>query len=376
MSRLTAEGLSMTDAILQPEALERPFMGPRPGIRAMQGGVLLGLLALVFLVSLSLGSVSIPLRQIPLILFRATAERATWVDIIWLFRLPRTITALLAGGALAVAGLQMQTLFRNPLADPYVLGISSGASLGVALVVLGLAGTHVGKDLLDGLGFGGQLGIVAAASLGAAAVMLLVLGAARRVRTIALLILGLMVGYAVNGLVSILLHFSVAERVQVYVAWTFGSFGGVTWSDMKVFAPALLLALALGGALVKPLNTLLLGEDYARSMGLNVDRARTWIVISASVLTGVVTAFCGPIGFLGVAVPHLCRHIFKISDHRALLPAVILTGGIVAMIAQIIAQVPGSQLVLPLNAITALIGAPVVVWAILRRGTLAGAMQA
>ena len=261
----------------------------------------------------------------------------------------------------------MKTHYRNPLADPFVLGISSGASQGVALDVLGSAGVLSGSTLLSGLGLLGDIGVVAAASLGAAAVMLLIVVAARRVQTMTLLILGLMLGYAVSALVSILLNFSIAQRIQTYVAWTFGSFGGTTWAEIKVLAPVLVAALGVAGAMSKPLNALLLGEDYARSMGLNVSRSRFWIIASASVLAGAVTAFCGPIGFLGIAIPHLCRGLFSTSDHRILIPAVILTGGIVALGADLAAQVPGSPIVLPLNAITALVGAPVVAWVILRR---------
>ena len=345
----------------------RPARRLRQGIRPAALAGLAALLVLAFLLSLSVGSVSIPLRQIGVILLGGVPERATWADIIWLFRLPKAITAALAGAALGLAGLQMQTLFRNPLADPFVLGISSGASLGVALVVLGSAGVLSGSTLLSGLGLLGDIGVVAAASLGAAAVMLLIVVAARRVQTMTLLILGLMLGYAVSALVSILLNFSIAQRIQTYVAWTFGSFGGTTWAEIKVLAPVLVAALGVAGAMSKPLNALLLGEDYARSMGLNVSRSRFWIIASASVLAGAVTAFCGPIGFLGIAIPHLCRGLFSTSDHRILIPAVILTGGIVALGADLAAQVPGSPIVLPLNAITALVGAPVVAWVILRR---------
>ncbi len=185
-----------------------------------------------------------------------------------------------------------------------------------------------------------------------------------------LLILGLMFGYAVSALVDILLHFSIAERIQTYIFWTFGSFGGTTWSELRLMAPALIAALALAAGMAKPLNALLLGEHYAHSMGLAVKPARFWIIVSASVLAGVVTAFCGPIGFLGIAIPHLCRSLFGTSDHRVLIPAVILSGAVVALIADLVAQVPGSNIVLPLNSITALIGAPVVVWVILRRNNL------
>jgi iron complex transport system permease protein len=341
---------------------------PRLGLHPLAFVGLAGALLGVFLLSLAVGSVSIPLDDIITILTGAEPAKATWTNIILKFRLPKAMTAVLAGSALAVSGLQMQTLFRNPLAGPFVLGISSGASLGVALVVL-TAGT-TGSTLLVGLGLLGDFGLIAAASLGSGLVLVLVLMVARRVHTMTLLILGLMFGYATSAIVSVLLYFSIAERVQSYVSWTFGSFGGVTWSQMKVLAPAVLMGLVVALASAKPLNALLLGEAYARSMGLNVQRARFSIIVSAAMLTGATTAFCGPIGFLGVAVPHLCRSLFNTSDHRVVVPAAALMGGIVALIADLVAQMPGSQTILPLNAVTALIGAPVVSWVILRQRNL------
>ncbi len=327
-------------------------------------------LVLLFIASLALGSVMIPLDQIMTILLNGEPERARWADIVMIFRLPKAITATLAGAALAVSGLQMQTLFRNPLAGPFVLGISSGASLGVAIVILASGGLLSGSTLLAGLGLMGNLGVVIASSLGAAMVMSLVLLASRRVQTMTLLILGLMFGYAANALVSILLHFSISERIHTYINWTFGSFGGTTWRELWVFAPVLIVMLAAAHLVVKPLNAMLLGENYARSMGVIVKQARLWIIVCASVLAGSVTAFCGPIGFIGIAVPHLARNIFGTSDHRVLVPAVALLGSIIALAADLIAQLPGSQTVLPLNAITALIGAPVVAWVILSRRNL------
>jgi iron complex transport system permease protein len=324
----------------------------------------------LFVASLALGSVTIPLDQIVTILLNGEPERARWADIVMIFRLPKAITAALAGAALAVAGLQMQTLFRNPLAGPFVLGISSGASLGVAVVILASGGLLGGSTLLAGLGLLGNLGVVIASSLGAAMVMALVLLASRRVQTMTLLILGLMFGYAANALVSILLHFSISERIHTYIAWTFGSFGGTTWRELRVYAPVLIVVLAAAHLIGKPLNALLLGENYARSMGVIVKQARFWIVVCASVLAGTVTAFCGPIGFIGIAVPHLARSVFGTSDHRILIPAAALLGSITALAADLIAQLPGSQTVLPLNAITALIGAPVVAWVILSRRNL------
>jgi len=328
-----------------------------------------GLVA-IFLLSLSLGSVSIPVEQIVTILFGGTAEKASWATIVLKFRLPKAITAALAGAALSASGLQMQTLFRNPLADPFVLGISSGASLGVALVVL-VAGVAGGSSLLAGVSLVGDVSLALASIIGSTLVLLLVMAVARRVQsTMTLLILGLMFGYATSALVSVLLYFSIAERIQAYISWTFGSFGGVTWSQLQVFGPVTVAGLIGSHLLVKPLNALLLGETYARSMGLNVRLARLGVIGASASLAGVVTAFCGPIGFLGIAVPHLCRSLFGTSDHRLLLPAVTLLGAILALGADLLAQLPGSQLTLPLNAVTALLGAPVVTWVILRQRNL------
>lgn len=330
--------------------------------------LLLGLLLLCFSLSLSLGSVNIPLTDILTVLFGGEASKTTWETIIWQFRVPKALTAVLAGSALAISGLQMQTVFRNPLAGPFVLGISSGASLGVALVVLSV-GTAV-SGLLASLGFMGNLGIVLAASMGSAMVLFSVMLLAHRVNNMTLLILGLLFGYATSAMVSILLYFAIAERIQAYIAWTFGSFAGVTWAQLTVLAPIILFALGIAWLSAKPLNALLLGEAYARSLGLNVKRARFSILVSASLLAGAVTAFCGPIAFIGVAVPHLCRSLFNTSDHRLLVPSTILMGGVVALMADLLAQLPGSDTILPLNAITALIGAPIVAWVILRRRNL------
>lgn len=332
--------------------------------------VVLSLLLIgAFLLSLATGSVTIPLDQIISILTGGEATRATWTTIILDFRLPKALTALLAGAALAVGGLQMQTLFRNPLAEPYVLGINAGASLGVALIVLTISST--GTMLLAGIGLMGDLGIAAAAFIGSAAALLIVLTAAARVQSVTtLLILGLMFGFAVSAMVSLLLYFSIAERVQAYINWTFGSFGGVTWSQMPIFAVMIIVGLISAVVLTKPLNALLLGEHYARSLGVHIRQARMGVVVSTAFLTGSVTAFCGPIGFIGIAVPHLCRSLLHTSDHRTLIPAAALLGGIVALLADLVAQMPGGQVVLPLNAVTALLGAPIIITLILRRRSL------
>lgn len=341
-------------------------------LRISTYAILLLLLIGCFLLDLSLGSVKIPPGDILKILSGGTPERASWANILWLFRLPKAITAILAGAGLAVSGLLMQTLFRNPLAGPSVLGISSGASLGVALVVLSATRGGVSADFLDGLGLLGDLGIAFAASLGSLFVLTIILIFARKVRSaVTLLILGLLFGYATNALVSILVHFSIAERVHAYISWTFGNFGSTTWRQLRIFVP-----LVIGGGLLtlfarKPLNALLLGEAYSQSMGLNVKQVRIFLIATIALLSGAVTAFCGPVAFLGVAIPHLCRSFFHTSDHRILLPTVMITGAIVALVADLVSQMPGSQIVLPLNAVTSLIGAPIIVWFILSKKNIA-----
>jgi iron complex transport system permease protein len=327
------------------------------------------LLPACFVASLIAGSVHIPIGEIFTILSGGESSKSAWDQIILTLRLPRAITATLTGAALAMSGLQMQTLFRNPLAGPFVLGISSGASLGVALIVLA-AGAGA-STLVAGLDTFGNFSLAAAASIGAGTVLGLVLSVSRRVENnMTLLILGLMFGYVSGAMVSVLVYFSASNAIQAYLIWTFGSFAGVTWSQLTVFAPLAILGLAIGGLSTKALNALLLGETYAASLGLTVSRARFWILSSASLLAGVTTAFCGPIAFLGIAVPHLTRSILDTSDHRVLIPAVCVTGSIIALASDLIARVPGSQITLPLNAVTAIIGAPVVVWIVLRRRNL------
>lgn len=327
-----------------------------------------GLIAL-FLLVLMIGSVKIPMSEIITVLVGGEASKSSWETIILQVRLPKAITAILAGAALGISGLMMQTFFRNPLAGPFILGISSGASLGVALVVL-TAGT-VGGVVIAGFGLMGDLALALSAGIGAGLTMLIVLLIAHQVRnSMTLLILGLMFGYFTSAIVSILLYFAVPEQIQSYLRWTFGTFGGTTWSQIQIFAPLVLIGLIGAFALSKTLNALLLGETYARSMGLNVNRARISIIALTAILAGAVTAFCGPIGFIGIAVPHLCRTILGTSEHRSLVPATVLMGAIVALIAAIIAEMPGSQITLPLNAVTSLIGAPIVIWVILGRKNL------
>ncbi len=340
----------------------REYAGAKPALLLL----LLALLGLLLLLSLALGSASIPLDQIVTVLLGGQADHQSWTNIILKFRLPKTATAALAGMALGVSGLLMQTYFRNPLAEPFVLGVSSGASLGVALVVL--SSGAVGGALLAGLGLAGDLLLTAAAGAGAAISMTLVLLVAVRVRSsVTLLVMGLMFGYLVGAMVSLLLYFALPERIQAYVNWTFGSFSGVTVAQLPILALFTLGGLLLSAALVKPLNALLLGEDYARSLGIHLQWTRFAIILSTALLVSAVTAFCGPIAFLGIAVPHLARGLLGSSDHRLLLPGACLTGACVALCASLIAELPGNNLVLPLNVVTALLGAPVVILVVLRQ---------
>ncbi|MCL5995347.1 MAG: iron ABC transporter permease [Chloroflexi bacterium] len=339
---------------------------PRAGLRAFVLLGLVGLLLCAFALSLALGSVNIPIDQVVVILSGGMPARATWSDIVLDFRLPKALTAMLSGAALAMSGLQMQTLFRNPLAGPSTLGVNAGASLGVAVVVLTTANIPILRDHAGTFVFG-DIGRVAAAGLGAAAVMALVLLAARNVDTLTLLVLGVMFGYATNAVVSLLIYFAATEQMQSYLFWTFGSFGGVSWSQLPILAVLTSAGLTTSLVMVKPLNALLLGEMYARSMGVTILRTRVVILVGTSLLAGTVTAFCGPVAFLGIATPHLCRAILGTSDHRFIAPATVLAGGVLALSADLVAQMPGGSAVLPLNAVTAFIGAPVVIWVILRQ---------
>jgi iron complex transport system permease protein len=351
--------------------LPRLNFGMRPLLILVLFSALIG----VLLLSLALGSARIPLDQVITVLIGGEPARESWENIILKFRLPKAITAMLAGAALSVSGLMMQTLFRNPLASSDVLGINSGASLGVALVVLSV-GT-VGGSLLAGVGFAGDLMLVAAAIVGAGVTLLLILFIARQVEnSLMLLILGLMIGSLTFALVSLLIYFSVPERIQAYINWGFGTFAGVTWEQMPILAVAVLCGLGLSLILSKTLNALLLGEAYAASLGLNTRRARLAIISATALLTGSATAFCGPIGFIGIAVPHLSRTLLHTSDHRILVPGTILMGAIVAMLGALVAEVPGSAIVFPLNAVMALCGAPVVIGIILRQRNLQKAFAA
>lgn len=342
-------------------------VGSYGGLVGRLTGLCLLLLA-VFLASLALGSVAIPLPEVVAALLGYETTQTAWRDIVLDFRLPRALTAMAAGAALANSGLQLQALFRNPLAGPSLLGINAGASLGAALVVL--TGTGAGSAVNNGAltGWLGSLSLVGAASLGAAISMLLVVLVARRMHSsLALLIFGLMFGYTTTALVTILLHFSQIDQTLAYLSWTFGSFSGVTWAQIPILLFVTGLGLSLSLAFIKLLDVLLLGEEQAIGLGLSLNRVRCCLIISASLLAGSVTAFCGPIAFLGVAVPHLTRSLFRTLSHRILIPATTLLGATLALVADAIAQLPGSQTLLPLNAVTALIGAPIVIWLMLKR---------
>lgn len=332
--------------------------------------MILSLIAL-FLVDLATGSVAIPLGQVLHILAGASSEKASWEKIVWLFRLPKAITAVLAGAGLAVSGLLMQNLFRNPLAGPSVLGVNAGAGLGVALVVLWGNPSASSQRFIEGLWPSGRVILLTAAGLGAAAVLGLILMLARKVSDVmTLLIIGILCGFVVNAAVSVLIHFSTAERIQAYMSWTFGTFAAVTWDDLLLLVPAILTGLVGCLLIRKPLNGLLLGETYARSMGVPINPLRLTIIALTALLAGSITAFCGPVAFIGMAVPHMSRMLLGSADHRRLLPVTALLGALTALCADVLTQLPGSQTVLPLNAVTALLGAPVIVWLIVSRKSL------
>ena len=314
---------------------------------------------LFFFLNLVLGSVSIPLRAVWNILWGTGNESVIWQKIIWKSRVPQALTALVAGAGLSVSGLQMQTVFRNPLAGPSVLGISSGASMGVAFVVL-LSGS-LGGVALSKLGFMGEIALTIAAIAGSLSIMALIVFVSQKVRgNVTLLIIGVMIGYIANAVIGVLKFFSVEEDIRAYVIWGLGSFARVSGDQMTLFICIMVVLLPLSFLLVKTLNLLLLGDAYARNLGLNIKRARLLVITCSGVLVAIVTAYCGPIIFLGLAVPHLCRGMFRTSDHRILMPASLLAGASLALVCNLIARMPGFEGALPVNSVTALVGAPVV----------------
>ena len=314
---------------------------------------------LFFFLNLVLGSVSIPLRAVWNILWGTGNESVIWQNIIWKSRVPQALTALVAGAGLSVSGLQKQTVFRNPLAGPSVLGISSGASMGVAFVVL-LSGS-LGGVALSKLGFMGEIALTIAAIAGSLSIMALIVFVSQKVRgNVTLLIIGVMIGYIANAVIGVLKFFSVEEDIRAYVIWGLGSFARVSGDQMTLFICIMVVLLPLSFLLVKTLNLLLLGDAYARNLGLNIKRARLLVITCSGVLVAIVTAYCGPIIFLGLAVPHLCRGMFRTSDHRILMPASLLAGASLALVCNLIARMPGFEGALPVNSVTALVGAPVV----------------
>jgi iron complex transport system permease protein len=325
------------------------------------------LVAIFLILDIFFGSVSIKASDVIKAIF--TNADNNFEIIILKFRLPKAITALTVGVALSLSGLQMQTVFRNPMAGPYVLGISSGASLGVAFVILGFS-SNITTVSLNGLG---NWILVAASWIGAGAVMLLIMVISSKVKDImTILILGIMLSSGISAIVTIMQYFSNETLLKAYVIWTMGSLGNLTASQLNVLLISVLAGVIMSLFSSKMLNALLLGENYASSIGLNVRIARAVIFTCTSILAGSVTAFCGPIGFIGIAVPHIVRILFKTSDHKILIPGTILMGGAVMLISDIISQLPGSESVLPVNAVTSLIGIPVVIWVILRNRKYSG----
>lgn len=323
--------------------------------------LLLLLIVLLLAANLLVGSVAIPAGEVLRILMGEDAGRESWHYIVWEARLPQALTALLAGSALAVCGLLLQTAFRNPLAGASVLGVNSGAGLGVAVVMLLLGGSITAA----GFSFSGFFSILLGAFAGAMAVMALILFFSTLVRShVMLLIIGLMVGYLVSSVVSLLNFLATAEGVQSYMVWGMGNFGGVSLRQMPAFAAVVLLGLAGALLLIKPLNALLLGERYAENLGVRVRRVRHALLAVVGVLTAVTTAFCGPVLFIDLAVPHIARLLLGTANHRILLPATLLAGGAVALACNLVCLLPGEVGLIPLNAVTPLIGAPIVIYVI------------
>lgn len=323
-----------------------------------------GLIVVLFILNLFLGSVAIPVQDVINILLGDESSKASWQFIILQSRLPQAITATLCGAALAVSGLMLQTAFRNPLAGPSIFGINSGAGLGVALVMLFLGGgLSVGS-----VNFSGFAAILLAAFIGAMVVMAIIFFFSTVVRnSIMLLIIGIMVGYISNSAISLLNFFATDEGVKSYMVWGLGSFGGVSMANMPVFASVTLIGILGALVLIKPLNALMLGEQYAENLGVNIIRVRNWLLIVTGLLTAITTAFCGPVAFIGLAVPHIVRLLITTDNHRQLLPATLLCGAVVALICNLICYLPGEHGVIPLNAVTPLIGAPVIIYVIARK---------
>jgi iron complex transport system permease protein len=323
----------------------------------------------LFLINISLGSVSIPIKDVFNSLMGGNSSKEAWEYIIINYRLPKAIAAILVGMGLSISGLLMQTLFRNPLAGPYVLGLSSGASLGVATVILGAAllPPFLATLLLS------SYGIVFASSLGSFTVLLAVLAVSHRLRdTMAILIVGLMFGSLTSAIVGTLTYFSTAEQLQKFTFWSLGNLGNLSWTSISLLTICVAIGLLLSLFSIKPLNSLLLGENYAKSLGLNYKNSRLIIIFATSILAGSITAFAGPIAFIGLAVPHIAKLVFQTSNHTILFWSTILFGAIIMLICDSISQLPGSDLTLPINAVTSIFGAPIVIWLLIRKRKMMG----
>jgi iron complex transport system permease protein len=323
----------------------------------------------LFLINISLGSVSIPVKEIFNSLTGGVSSKETWEYIIINYRLPKAIAAILTGMGLSISGLLMQTLFRNPLAGPYVLGLSSGASLGVAMVILGAAFLPVflSTFLLS------SYGIVIASSLGSFLVLLAVLAVSQQLRdTMAILIVGLMFGSLTSAIVGTLTYFSTAEQLQKFTFWSMGNLGNLSWTSISILSVCVGIGLFLSLFSIKPLNALLLGENYAKSLGLNYNKARLIIIFATSILAGSITAFAGPIAFVGLAVPHIAKLVFQTSNHTVLFWSTLLFGASIMLICDSISQLPGSDITLPINAVTSIFGAPIVIWLLIRKRKMIG----
>ena len=327
--------------------------------------IMLGIMVLLFfVVSLLIGSVSIPVSETFRILIGEESVKPSWQYIVIESRLPQAVTAMLCGASLAVCGLILQTAFRNPLAGPSIFGVNSGAGLGVALVMLFFGGSVSAGTV----SIGGFMAVLLAAFAGAMGVMALIFFFSTLVRShVMLLIVGIMIGYMAGSAISLLNFFATDEGVKSYMVWGMGSFGGVSLKMLPTFSVITLITLAVSLALVKPLNALVLGDRYAENLGVNIIRVRNWLLLVTGVLTAVITAFCGPVAFIGLAVPHIARLVLGTDNHRVLLPATILTGSAVALLCNLLTVLPGEGGIIPLNAITPLIGAPVVIYVILSR---------
>ena len=317
------------------------------------------LMLVLFLMDIGLGQVSIPLREVFKSLTGQEASKETWQYIIVNFRLPKAITAILVGMGLSISGLLMQTLFRNPLAGPYVLGLSSGSSLGVAFVILGAS---LLPSMFSSL-VTSSYGIIIASWLGSFMVLSAVLVVSQRLRnTMSILIVGMMFGSFTSAFVGVLTYFSTAEQLQKFTFWSLGNLGNLSWSSIVILAISVLIGLFLSLVSIKSLDALLLGENYAKSLGLNFKKVRLIIIFATSILAGSITAFAGPIAFIGLAVPHIAKLVFQTSSHRVLFWGTLLFGAIIMLVCDIVSQVPGTDIILPINAITSIIGAPVVIW--------------